>query len=101
MHRVRGASGAVLARGPGFPPDIIPRAPPSPPVSTPPETTLHGVVTTQFSDRLNLVVRTMMVPRVWNKSMRQATPHGVVPARSAVGGADLSSSSQKKNILVY
>ena len=38
MHRVRGASGAVLARGPGFPPDIIPRAPPSPPVSTPPET---------------------------------------------------------------
>ena len=35
MRRVRGASGAVLARGPGFPPDLSPRAPPWPPVSTP------------------------------------------------------------------
>ena len=34
MHRVRGTSGDVLAREPGFPPDLSPRAPPSPPVST-------------------------------------------------------------------
>ena len=33
MRRVRGASGDVRARGPGFPPDLSPRAPPSPPVS--------------------------------------------------------------------
>ena len=33
MHLVRGASGDVLARGPGFLPDLSPRAPPSPPVS--------------------------------------------------------------------
>ena len=37
MHRVRGASGAVLARGPSFPPDLSPRALPSPPVSTLPK----------------------------------------------------------------
>ena len=37
MHRVRGASGDVLARGPGFPPNLSPRAPPSPPVSTLPQ----------------------------------------------------------------
>ena len=38
MHRVRGASGDVRARGPGFPPHLSPRAPPSPPVFHPPET---------------------------------------------------------------
>ena len=37
MHRVRGASGDLLARGPGFPPDLSPRALPSPPVSTLPK----------------------------------------------------------------
>ena len=41
MYRVRGASGDVLARGPGFPPDLSPRAPPSPPVFSPPETFPH------------------------------------------------------------
>ena len=40
MHRVRGASGAVQAWRPGFPSYLSPRAPPSPPVSHPPET-LH------------------------------------------------------------
>ena len=30
MHRVRGASGDVLARGPGFPPDLSPVRPPRP-----------------------------------------------------------------------
>ena len=30
MHRVRGASGDVLARGPGFPPDLSPARPPRP-----------------------------------------------------------------------
>ena len=34
MHGFGGASGDVLARGPGFPPDRSPHAPPSPPVST-------------------------------------------------------------------
>ena len=38
-HGVRGASGDVLARGPGFPPSSLPPArAPSPPVSNPPET---------------------------------------------------------------
>ena len=43
MHRIRGASGAVQARGPGFPPDLSPRARPSPPVFTLPKHTTSAV----------------------------------------------------------
>ena len=44
MHRVRGAAGEVLARETGFPPDLSPRAPPSPPVSTLPKHPVLDVV---------------------------------------------------------
>ena len=37
MHGFGGASGDVWARGPGFPPDLSPRAAPSPPVSSLPK----------------------------------------------------------------